>query len=118
MAITFHQKGPEQLDITLYDVILDKEYTVQEFMDEILKDRVYDKGTFYFLTRTYYKGTVYFQKLPIEYEYAYGHLRQGYRMTEPYASKIIKRVMAEVRWSQIDYYIETGDDNGTEKETE
>lgn len=97
MAITFHRKGPDQLDITPYDVILDKEYTVQEFMDEILRERTYDKGDFHLVDS------------PGVIDYAYGHLSHGSRVTEPNASRKVKAVTAKVAWSYIDYYIEASD---------
>lgn len=100
MAITFHQKGPEENGVTPYEVILDKSYTVREFIKDILQERTFDKGVFYIPNPK--------EGFPI-IEYAYGHTRYGFVIPDRFGCLNVKSVTVKVRWSQIDYYIETGD---------
>ena len=85
-----------------YDVILDKPYTVGEFINEVLTTRSNEWGKL--IVRR--KGSGYFDRMASA-EYRYGEMRsyEGKKTTIPeeIASLPIKEVKAAGGWSAMDY---------------
>lgn len=88
--ITFIQTHPTGSDCTVpYDVILDKSYTVGEFIKEVLTTRTNEWGSIHI---TYY----------IRLEYRYGEIIKNDIPQEVMPMRI-KSVKASGGWSAMDY---------------
>lgn len=95
--IKFKQTRPEGGDCTSsYDVILDKDYTVLDFIFEIVRNRKDEWSYFHIQTG---KNTL---DGP-EIEYRYGETLSG--IPEKICFKKIKRVWSNGGWSAMDYFI-------------
>lgn len=93
----FIQTRPEGGDCTAsYDVILDKEYTVLDFIFEVVRNRKDEWGSFHIQT-----GEKIFDGPSIEYRY--GKTLTG--IPEDVCFKKIKRVWSNGGWSAMDYFI-------------
>lgn len=85
-----------------YDVILDKPYTVGEFINEVLTTRPNEWGEF--IVR--HKGSDYFGTMA-RAEYRYGEMKNRHgiktEIPEEFALLPIKEVKAAGGWSAMDY---------------
>lgn len=86
-----------------YDVILDKPYTVSEFINEVLTTHKNEWG----IIRV--RGA-------FSINYRYGKMEK--EIPEQYANLSIKKVQAAGGWSAMDYHIEVGIRVGFKKEME
>lgn len=79
-----------------YIVEFDKEYTIKEFVEEILEEHSKDWGYF---------------RIPLEYysvlaiEYEKGKITKNLEILEQYFDKKIEKVSANGGWSRMDYFI-------------
>lgn len=91
------QTRPEGSDCTApYDVILDKTYTVEEFVKTVLENKPNEWG----FIGVYKKGVIF----GVPYvEYTHGVLVNTF--PENYLSKTIKTVKASGGWSRMDYWL-------------
>ncbi len=101
--LKFIQTHPAGGDCTApYDVILDKPYTVGEFISEVLTTRPKEWGEFF----VRYKGSGYFDRMA-RAEYRYGEMKNRHgektAIPEEYAVMPIKEVKAAGGWSVMDY---------------
>lgn len=92
--------GPTRSDCSApYDVILDKEYTVREFIETVLKENSGEWGEVYYHTN---KDISVFDSPKCTYRY-------GKLISEPlpeeYLNKTIKKVIADGGWTNMDYLI-------------
>lgn len=95
--LKFKQTRPEGGDCTAsYDVILDKEYTVMDFIFEIVRNNKGEWGSFHIQT-----GEHIFDGPKIEYRC--GALLYG--IPGDLCFKKIKRVWSDGGWSAMDYFI-------------
>lgn len=95
--LTFIQTHATGSDCTApYDVIMDKPYTVGEFINEVLTTRTNEWGEFV----VKHKGCSYFDRMA-NTEYRYGKKESA--MPEDIASLPIKEVKASGGWSNMDY---------------
>ena len=95
----FHlqQNGPSSRDCTApYKVILDKEYTVKEFISDVLSINPREWGYIGIKKRGHIFGSPYC-------EYRYGNLK--YNLPEEIQDKKILSVESSGGWSRMDYLI-------------
>lgn len=93
----FKQTRPEGRDCTdSYDIVLDKDYTVLDFIFEVIRNRKDEWVSFHIQTG---KNTL---DGP-EIEYRYGDLLHG--IPGDLCFKKIKRVWSNGGWSAMDYFI-------------
>lgn len=80
-----------------YEVILDKQYTVKEFIEEVLTNRSGEWGYI-----GIYSKNAFFGKPNCEYKW-------GKLITEPlpekYMNKVIKEVKGDGGWTRMDYIL-------------
>lgn len=96
------QCGPERGDCTApYEVNLDKEYLVREFIEEVLKNKR-EWGYIGIKTDNIWK---YFGDPKCEYRY--GKLLNT--LPDDYMSRKIKSVTTDGGWSRMDYILELED---------
>lgn len=105
MSLKFIQTHAESRDCTApYDVILDKPYTVEEFIREIQTTRLGEWGEF--VVRR--KGSGWFDRMAVV-EYRYGKIenRDGEKTEIPdiIASLPVKEVKANGGWSAMSYHL-------------
>lgn len=101
--LTFIQTHATGGDCTApYDVMLDKPYTVGEFIKEVLTTHSNEWGEF-FVRR---KGRGYFDRMA-RAKYRYGEMKncngEKTEIPEEFASLFIKEVKASGGWSAMDY---------------
>lgn len=97
--LTFIQAHATGSDCTApYDVIMDKPYTVGEFINEVFTTRPGEWGEVVVKR----KGRSYFDRMASA-EYRYGEMESA--MPEEFASLPIKEVKAAGGWSNMDYYL-------------
>lgn len=103
MSLKFIQTHAESRDCTApYDVILDKSYTVAEFIREVLTTRSNEWGQFNIRR----KGSSWLDRMAVV-EYRYGKLenrdRENTEIPEIMVSLPIEEVEARGGWSAMDY---------------
>lgn len=92
------QAGPERSDCTaLYDVILDKEYTVKEFVDTVLTR----DGEWGYIYVMHMEDKSLFENPHCEYRY--GELLSN--LPEEVLDRKISDVSAGGGWSSMDYFL-------------
>lgn len=97
----FKNKRNESSDATaMYDVLLDKKYTVREFIVEVLEIHTKDWG--YIGIKA--ENNIFFGNPRIEYRY--GKLIQGTDLSDFPLNSTIKSIFAAGGWSRMDYVIE------------
>ena len=106
----FVQAGNVRSDETApYNSSLDKDYTVQEFIDTVFSERSREWGYFGIMPKTNLRNASLFGEPNCEY--IDGRYRKG---TTPFSDEIlckkIKRVRADGGWSRMDYLIELLED--------
>ena len=97
-----HTGGPYGDACSSYDVQFDKEYTVQEFVETVLKEKHNEWGSFTITTDFHYTYTN--QKDNCEYKY--GKITNDFKNPET-KSQIISEVKAHGGWTAMDYFIKT-----------
>lgn len=105
MSFKFIQTHAESRDCTApYDVILDKPYTVEEFILEVLTTRAYEWGEFVIRR----KGSNWFDRMAVA-EYRYGKMenrdREKTEVPEMIAKLPIEEVKANGGWSAMNYHL-------------
>lgn len=85
-----------------YDVVLDKPYTISEFIEEILKAHPNEWGKFYVRR----KGSGWLDRMA-EIEYRYGKMenrdREKAEIPDEFASLPILEIKARGGWTNMDY---------------
>jgi len=83
-----------------YDVEIDKEYTIKEFIETILKDRKQEWGVFHIYTKGVKKGET-------KIEYKYGNVLNKVAGGEDreLMQRKVKQVKAHGGWTAMEYYI-------------
>lgn len=99
-----HTGGPYGDACSSYDVMLDHEYTVQEFVEEVLKEKQDEWGNFTITTDFHYTYTN--QKDSCQYKY--GKITDDFKNAET-KSQIISEVKAHGGWTAMDYFIKIAD---------
>lgn len=105
MSLKFIQTHAESRDCTApYDVILDKPYTVEEFIREILTTRLGEWGEF--VVRR--KGSGWFDRMAVV-KYRYGKMenrdREKTEIPDIIASLPVEEVKANGGWSAMNYHL-------------
>lgn len=105
MSFKFIQTHAESRDCTApYDIILDKPYTVEEFILEVLTTRTYEWGEFVIIR----KGSNWFESMAVA-EYRYGKMenrdREKTEVLEMIAKLPIEEVKANGGWSAMNYHL-------------
>lgn len=97
--LTFIQTHATGSDCTApYDVIMDKPYTVGDFINEVFTTRPSEWGKFVVKC----KGGSHFGRMASA-EYRYGAMEGA--MPEEFAPLLVKEVKAAGGWSNMDYYL-------------
>lgn len=94
---------------SLYNVILDKEYTVNEFIQAILRDRPNERGDFGIYDGESYSGDP-------KITYWHGKLRSQF--PDIFLNEKITKVKAAGSWGVIDYVIHINSERIGELESE
>lgn len=92
--------GPYGDSCSSYDIIFDREYTVKEFIEEVLKEKPGEWGEFTIekdLKHTYTSSLD-------NCEYKYGKITKGFKKTESESMRI-EEVKANGGWSLMNYFI-------------
>lgn len=96
-----HVRGPFGDCTSIYDVILNKEYTVKEFINDMLKALPGEWGAFIIRAKDYPFGKE-------QSEYRYGKLLTTF--SEETLNSKIKCIEAQGGWSLMDYNITLRED--------
>ncbi|MBP3610337.1 MAG: hypothetical protein J6J42_08390 [Lachnospiraceae bacterium] len=95
-----HTGGPYGDCCSSYDVILDHEYTVQEFVEEVLKEKPEEWGAFEVATDLKYSYTSRLDNC----QYKYGKITEEFKKPESATMKI-KEIKAHGGWTRMDYFV-------------
>lgn len=84
-----------------YDVVLDKEYTVEEFIQEVLKEKPEEWGEFSIVADFKHRFSTSLDSC----EYKYGKTTKGLKKTDN-ANARVKEIKAHGGWTAMDYFIQ------------
>ena len=85
-----------------YDVQLDKEYTVKEFLETVLTQKADEWGAFYLMVRS---KKLFWQNPSCEYKNGNRIGSAWASILTRYGSRRIVRACSDGRWTRMDYYI-------------
>lgn len=94
--------GPYGDACSSYDVKLDKAYTVQEFIEKVLKEKTDEWGNFTITTDFQYI----YKNQKDNCKYKHGKITDGFKKPET-TKKFISKVIAHGGWTNMDYFIKT-----------
>ena len=92
--------GPYGDSMCSYDVQLDREYTVKEFMEAVLKEKPKEWGELVVTTDFKYM----YSKQQDTCEYTHGEIKKHFKKAET-AGQTIAEVKAHGGWSSMNYFI-------------